>query len=363
LLDPGDSPAANAQFLTVLSAVIKAVDENQDLLRVSVASAGNDHRLGANEAPPAIISIFLGDELTGILEAIETDVPYDSKEASRIEVGVSVLPSFKKDTTDRNRTSPFAFTGNKFEFRMVGSTASIAFPNTVLNTIVAQSLKEFADELEGAADFTSALNALIKRTINAHKRILFNGNNYSDDWVVEAEKRGLLNLRSTAEALPYYISPKNIELLTSHGILSEIEIHSRYEILLEEYVKTVHIEALTMIDIAKKQIIPAAITYTKQLTETALQKKSLDGIDFSTETALLKKLSALTAQAYQATEALGAALDETKLPESAHEQTVYYRSIVVPAMEALRAAADEIEANTSKAIWPYPTYSTILFSV
>lgn len=265
LLEPGDTPSENAQFLLFLTAVIKAVDDYQDLLRVSVASAGNDHRLGANEAPPAIVSIFLGDELTEILKSIENDTSYIDKEKSPMEIGVRVLPKFFKDTTDRNRTSPFAFTGNKFEFRMLGSAFSIAGPNIVLNTIVAEELRQFADILENSSNFDEDLNTLIKNTIKAHNKIIFNGNNYSNDWVKEAEKRGLLNLKTTPDALPSFVNSKNVELFTKHHVLSETELYSRYEILLENYSKTIHIEALTMIDLVKKEIIPAVLGYQGEI--------------------------------------------------------------------------------------------------
>jgi glutamine synthetase len=272
LLEPGETPHENAQFLLFLSAVIKAVDDYQDLLRISVANAGNDHRLGANEAPPSIVSMFLGDELSAILESIENDTSYDQKEKCQMEIGASVLPYFPKDTTDRNRTSPFAFTGNKFEFRMLGSSSSISDSNIVLNTIVAEVLSQFADRLENAGDFKSELSSMIKETIKKHKRILFNGNNYSEEWVEEAAKRGLLNLKSTVDALPYFISEKNIKLFTKHNIFSESEIHSRYEVMLEGYAKVIHIEALTMIDMVKREIIPSVMGYLKDLSETACSK-------------------------------------------------------------------------------------------
>ncbi|MDR2898412.1 MAG: glutamine synthetase III, partial [Spirochaetaceae bacterium] len=297
LLEPGDSPSENAQFLLFLVAVIKAVDEYQDLLRVSVASAGNDHRLGAHEAPPAIISMFLGDELTEILESIEAGRPCGKKQKSEVQIGVQALPSFPKDTTDRNRTSPFAFTGNKFEFRMLGSSASISGANFVINTIAAEVLSRFADELEKAPDFTDALNGLIKRTIREHRRIIFNGNNYSQDWVEEAERRGLLNLKSTSDALPCFISEKNIALFTRHHILSKAEMISRYEILMEGYCKILNIEALTMIEMVRKEVIPSVCAYTKELSETALAKKSvLPGICCEAEEALLQTLASLSGQ-------------------------------------------------------------------
>jgi glutamine synthetase len=295
LLEPGNSPYDNAQFLLVLCAVIKAVDEYQDLLRISVASAGNDHRLGANEAPPAIVSMFLGDELIGILEAIETERTYSRRANCQIEIGVNVLPKFNKDTTDRNRTSPFAFTGNKFEFRMLGSTFSISGANIVLNTIVAEELKQFADELEGKADFTEALRVLIQKTVKNHKRIIFNGNNYSEEWVAESARRGLLNLKTTVDALPLFTAEKNVKLFTSHGVFTEKEMISREEILLENYCKIINIEALTMLDMMRKNIMPAVVTYTKELSDTAMSLKAL-GIE-SAEVDAIKKLNNLSSSA------------------------------------------------------------------
>lgn len=295
LLSPGKNPRENTQFLLFLAAVIKGVDEYQDLLRISVASAGNDHRLGANEAPPAIISVFLGDELTAIFDSIENGSDYTNKSSANMEMGTVVLPNIKKDTTDRNRTSPFAFTGNKFEFRMLGSAVNIACPNLMLNTIVAEELSEFADELEKAKDFDKAVMKLIKKTIKAHKRIIFNGNNYSDEWVEEAKKRGLLNLRTMPEAMPYYISDKNVKLFTKNKIFTETEIHSRYEIQLENYSKILNIEALTMLDMAKKDILPAVTSYVRDLTDTALSKKALSpDLPCDFEEDLIAKLSGLT---------------------------------------------------------------------
>ncbi|MFW5780041.1 MAG: glutamine synthetase III, partial [Bacillota bacterium] len=295
LLEPGDTPDKNAQFLLILAAIIKAVDLHQDLLRLSVASAGNDHRLGANEAPPAIISIFLGDELTGILEAIETGENYCQKEKCPLQVGVDTIPNLPKDTTDRNRTSPFAFTGNKFEFRMPGSALNIAGPNIVINTIVADILNEFANKLEKAKDFTAELNSIIRQTIKDHKRIIFNGNNYSDEWCEEAKKRGLLNLKSTVDALPVFTKPKNVELFKKHNIFTEQEIVSRQEILYENYCKTIHIEALTMLDMVKKDVIPAIITFSKELSELIVSKKSLSiPVENTLEQTLLTKISSLS---------------------------------------------------------------------
>ena len=305
LLEPGDTPSENAQFLLFLTSIIKAVDDYQDLLRVSVASAGNDHRLGANEAPPAIVSIFLGDELTEILKSIENDTSYICKEKSPMEIGVRVLPKFFKDTTDRNRTSPFAFTGNKFEFRMLGSAFSIAGANIVLNTIVAEELSQFADILENSSNFDEDLNTLIKNTIKSHNKIIFNGNNYSNDWVKEAEKRGLLNLKTTPDALPSFVNSKNVELFTKHHVLSETELYSRYEILLDNYSKTIHIEALTMIDLAKKEIIPAILGYQGEIAEIANNKKKLSSsIQCCLEENILNKISALGNSLYSKLEDL-----------------------------------------------------------
>lgn len=364
LLEPGKTPHENGQFLLFLMAVVKAVDEYQDLLRLSVANAGNDHRLGANEAPPAIVSMFIGDELEEILDAIEHGSAYAKKERSIMETGVNSLPNFTKDTTDRNRTSPFAFTGNKFEFRMLGSTFSVAGPNILLNTIVAEELEQFAEVLEQADDFEKALNELIKKTIKAHKRIIFNGNNYSDEWVAEAEKRGLLNLKTTPDALPYFVADKNIELFEKHGIFTEAEVRSRCEIMLENYSKVINIEALTMIDMARKDILPAAMAYTKDLTETAVNKKALSGaITCEAEEALVTKLSALSASLYKKTEALESALIGVKDYTEAAQTATYYKDYVLTAMQELRAVADEIETLVGANYWPYPTYGDLLFGV
>lgn len=364
LLEPGETPYENAQFLLFLIAVIKAVDEYQDLLRVSVASAGNDHRLGANEAPPAIVSMFLGDELTQILEAIENGTAYHGKEKHQMEIGVTVLPHFPKDTTDRNRTSPFAFTGNKFEFRMLGSAFSVAGPNIVLNTAVAEVLREFADVLENSTNFKEDLSNLIKKTIRDHKRIIFNGNNYSEEWVLEAKKRGLSNLKTTVDALPAFISPKSIELFTRHHVFSESEIHSRYEILLENYSKTLHIEALTLIDMVKKGIIPACISYQNELLQLLSSKKAFKDFDSSLEEGLISKLSRLSGCLAVKLEALENAVIETK---SAHMDALslarFYRDRVFSAMSELRLIIDELETIVAKKHWPYPTYAEILYSV
>ncbi|MBQ6675611.1 MAG: glutamine synthetase III [Ruminococcus sp.] len=361
LLDPGSTPAENAQFLLFLTAVIKAVYKHQDILRACVATAGNDHRLGANEAPPAIISIFLGDELTDILDAIVSGKKYEGEHVD-MKIGVDVLPNFPKDTTDRNRTSPFAFTGNKFEFRMPGSKLSCAGPNTVLNTIVAETLDEFADKLEKADDFGAALNELIKTTIKDSQPIIFNGNGYSDEWPVEAEKRGLLNLRSTPEAVPTYNKPENIALFEKYGVYTETELHSRVEILLDEYVKTLNIEALTMVDMAKKDILPAAASYVKDLAETASLSKSI-GAPAEFETELVKKLSVLMADMYKKLGALEDAIVKAHDISDIQQAANYYHDTVFAAMGELRATADEIETLVGEKYWPYPTYGQLLFYV
>ncbi|HEX2947659.1 MAG TPA: glutamine synthetase III [Clostridia bacterium] len=364
LLEPGDSPEQNAQFLLFLAAIIKAVDEYQDLLRVSVASAANDHRLGANEAPPAIVSIFLGDELTSILESIENGSVYDPKAKTEMKIGVDILPSFPKDSTDRNRTSPFAFTGNKFEFRMLGSAFSIAGPNIVLNAIVAEELSQFAEKLESAEDFTKTLNALIKKTITEHKRIIFNGNNYAEEWVREAEKRGLLNLKTTVDALPYFASEKNIKLFTGHKIFTEQEIHSRFDIQMESYCKTINIEALTMLDMVKKDIIPSISSYVKDLSETAIAKKAVSSeISCELEKGMISQLSTLSSILYKKTGKLEEGLIGVKYQDTLLTQGKYYRDVVVPAMEELRTVADDIESLVGEKYWPYPTYGKLLFSV
>ena len=363
LLEPGKSPHENAQFLLFLCAVIKAVDEYQDLLRLSVASAGNDHRLGANEAPPAIISMFLGDELTEILKAIESGTQYDPKERNIMTAGVDALPNLTQDTTDRNRTSPFAFTGNKFEFRMLGSTVSIAGPNIVLNTIVAEELRQFADILESADDFEESVHTLVQKVIGEHKRIIFNGNNYCDSWLAEAEKRGLLNLKSAPEALPYFASDKNIALFTRHGIFSEQEVRSRCQIMLEEYSKTLHIEALTMLEMVRRDMVPAVVSYLKELSDTAVSKKAL-GIDCSLENELLQKLSPLCAGLYQKSEKLNRAVLKAKdTEEDAAQNAMYYKDAVFAAMQELRAVADELETYMPSHIWPYPSYGELLYGV
>ena len=364
LLEPGESPQENAQFLLFLAAVIKAVDDYQDLLRVSVASAGNDHRLGANEAPPAILSMFLGDQLTGILDAIATGKPYNGSMAEDMTIGVNVLPRFPKDLTDRNRTSPFAFTGNKFEFRMPGSAFSIAGPNFVLNTIVAEELSQFADLLEGASDFTKALNDLIKKTVREHQRIIFNGDGYAGAWQAEAAKRGLLNLKSTPEALPAFVSQKSIALFTKHGVLSETEIFSRYEITLENYCKTIDIEAITMLDMARKNILPAVMRYTRYLAETAMAKKTLSpSIGCALEESLVSKLSLRAACLDKKIEALDSLLLGAKEHADLLGCAKYHHDSIFAAMQEMRAVADELEAAVDEDVWPFPTYGKILFSI
>lgn len=361
LLDPGKTPAENAQFLLFLTAVIKAVNDYQDILRASVASAGNDHRLGANEAPPAIISIFLGDELTGVLDAIVNGVKYEDKRVE-MEIGVDVLPHFPKDTTDRNRTSPFAFTGNKFEFRMPGSKLSVAGPNTVLNTIVADVLDQFADELEKADNFQDALDDLIKRTIKENQNIIFNGNGYSDEWPVEAEKRGLLNLKSTPEAVPAFLAQKNVDVFSKYGVYTEAELQSRVEILLDEYCKTLNIEALTMIDMAKKEILPAAAKYIKDIAKTAELAKSC-GAETVFEEETVKEISALVTEMYKALGTLEADVQKVHAIEDTQEMANSFHDTIFADMGALRVPADKIETLVGKEYWPYPTYSDLLFYV
>ena len=363
LLDPGETPFANAQFLLFLVAVIKAVDEYQDLLRVSAASAGNDHRLGANEAPPAIISMFLGEELTNILAAIEGGTDYQDCEHHQMEIGVTVLPHFPKDTTDRNRTSPFAFTGNKFEFRMLGSAFSIAGPNIVLNTAVAEALRQFADELEAAPDFTKSLQALVKRTISQHKRIIFNGNNYADEWVVEAGRRGLSNLKSTVDALPEFISPKSVELFSRHHVFSEAEIHSRYEILFEGYMKSLHIEALTMVDLVKGEIIPACISYQDEVAALLQKKSGLGNVSAALEEYLLGQISKLSDCLLKKLGILEGVILETKEERDVLAGARYYHDKICPAMAELRLIVDELETLVAKKHWPLPSYAELLYSV
>ena len=360
LLEPGETPSENAQFLLFLCAVIKAVDEYQDLLRISVASAGNDHRLGANEAPPAIVSMFLGDELSAVLDALERDEKYMSKEKENMRVGVHILPKFPKDTTDRNRTSPFAFTGNKFEFRMLGSSASIADTNTVINTSVTQVLNEFYEILSGAEDFNATLHNLIRETIKAHKRILFNGNGYDDKWTKEAEKRGLSNLRSTPDAIAHLLDQKNIELFVNNKVFSEKELRARFDIMLENYTKVVNIEALTMIDMAKKSIIPAVSKYTKELVKTASMKRDLS-IEAGYEVKVATKLSTLNTEAYELSERLEREVHEANLEKDVEKNARLHEERVLSTMNALRMVVDEMETMTSKEYWPIPSYSELLF--
>ena len=365
LLSPGDTPHENAQFLLFLCAVIQAVDEYQDLLRASVATAGNDHRLGANEAPPAVVSIFLGDELTAVLESLENDTPYSAVEKTQMKLGAKVLPRFQRDTTDRNRTSPFAFTGNKFEFRMLGSSNSIACANIMLNAAVAQVLKDYADELEGKEDFDAALHDLIKKTLKDHKRIIFNGNGYDDSWIKEAvEKRGLLNLRTTPDCMPCLFAEKNKSMLTGLKVFSAAELESRYDILMENYCKAVTIEAHTMVDMAEKEIIPAVEAYIESLASTAAAKKAVDGdLCCGYEKKRIGKLSALVDQMDAAVDDLEAALITLGMTSDITAQAELIRDEVLPKMSLLRAPADEAETLTAKKYWPFPTYGDLLFGV
>ena len=365
LLSPGDTPYENAQFLLFLCAVIKAVDDYQDLLRISVATAGNDHRLGANEAPPAVVSMFLGDELNAVLEAIETDTPYKGAEKSEMKLGVHVLPKFNRDTTDRNRTSPFAFTGNKFEFRMLGSSNSIACANIMLNSAVAESLKIYADRLEKADDFETALHDMIKKTIKDHKRIIFNGNGYDDEWIKEAtEKRGLLNYRTTADCMPHLLDKKNVDMLTSHKVFTVEELNSRCDIMLENYCKTVTIEANTMIEMAKTQILPAVCKYCADTARDIKVKEDLSiGVACGYEKKLVSKLSVLADTISEKTAALQSAVIKLSESKDIIEESAMIRDTVLPEMCELRVAADEAETVTSKEYWPYPSYGDLLFSV
>ena len=365
LLTPGETPYQNARFLLFLCAVIQAVDDYQDLLRLSVATAGNDHRLGANEAPPAVVSIFLGDELTAILDAIEKDEPYSGVEKTVMKLGVHVLPKFIRDTTDRNRTSPFAFTGNKFEFRMLGSSNSIACSNIMLNAAVAESLRQYADYLEKAEDFEAALHDLIQKTIKAHKRIIFNGNGYDDAWIREAtEQRGLLNLRTTPDALPRILEKKNVNMLTSLKVMSEAEIRSRCEIMLDNYRKTVNIEAQTMVDMVRKEILPAVEEYTAKLAGALAAKKAVvPTLTGKYETGLIKKLSGLIDRIDAAAAELENALTVYHRIEDVKEAADTIRDVIIPKMEALRAPCDEAETCTAADMWPFPTYGELLFGV
>ena len=364
LLDPGDTPMENLQFLVFLAAVIKAVDEYADLLRTSVATPGNDHRLGANEAPPAIISIFVGEELEAVIDAIASDSPYAGPVKMKMDLGVDVLPKFSKDTTDRNRTSPFAFTGNKFEFRMPGSAENLSDCNTILNTAVAKELKGYADELEGAEDFTSAAIALVKRTIRDHRRVIFNGNGYTAEWEAEAEKRGLPNKKNTPAALPALIEPKNIQLMEDFGVLTKVEMESRYEVEMEHYSKVINIEALTMLEMARKQLLPAVNSYMSEVANTAASKLAVsEAISVRSETKTLQKLSADADAMSDAIDTLQAAVDAAKTLPTETEKAVAFHSDVIPAMDALRAAADDAETICGEDYWPLPSYSKMLYYV
>ncbi len=364
LLDPGKTPYENAQFLLFLCAVIKAVDEYQDLLRISVASAGNDHRLGANEAPPAIVSMFLGDELNGVLDAIESGTAYDAKEKEQLKVGVHVLPRFPRDTSDRNRTSPFAFTGNKFEFRMLGSSASVSDSNIVINTAVAESLRQFADRLESAENFENELNELIRDTVKKHKRIIFNGNGYDESWVKEAESRGLSNLPSTPEAIVHYLDEKNVQLFTRHKVFSREEMESRSEIMLDNYNKLINIEARTMFNMASKDILPAVSAYSGKLAESALNKKRLsDAIDCTYEENNAYEISSLCAKAYKTLNALGESVEELKDIKENVKRAFFCKDTVISLMNDLRSYVDELEMITSSDIWPYPSVGELLYGV
>ena len=364
LLDPGDTPMENLQFLVFLAAVIKAVDEYADLLRTSVATPGNDHRLGANEAPPAIISIFVGEELEAVIDAIASDSPYAGPVKMKMDLGVDVLPKFSKDTTDRNRTSPFAFTGNKFEFRMPGSAENLSDANTILNTAVAKELKGYADELEGAEDFTSAVIALVKRTIRDHRRVIFNGNGYTAEWEEEAAKRGLPNKKNTPAALPALIEPKNIALMEEFGVLTKVEMESRYEVEMEHYSKIINIEALTMLEMARKQLLPAVNSYMSELANTAASKLAVsENISVRSETKTLTKLSADADAMSDAVDTLQDAVDASKALPTEAEKAVAFHDNVLPAMDALRAAADDAETICGEDYWPLPSYSKMLYYV
>ena len=364
LLSPGETPYENAQFLIFLCAVIKAVDNYQDLLRISVATAGNDHRLGANEAPPAVVSIFLGDELAAILEAIESDKPYAGTKKTTLKLGVDVLPKFARDTTDRNRTSPFAFTGNKFEFRMLGSSNSISCANIMLNSAVAESLKIYADRLEGVENFEQSLHEMIKKTIKDHKRILFNGNGYDETWIEEAEKRGLMNYRTTPDCMPHLLDKKNVEMLTSHKVFTETELKSRCEIMLDNYCKTVVIEANTMVDMARKQILPAVEAYVKEVSKTAVAKKQFaPDASCEYEKKTVTKLSLLMEQILDKTETLENEIMKVKFISDVKQESYAIRDSILPKMGELRAVADEAETLTADKYWPFPTYGELLFGV
>lgn len=364
LLEPGNTPEDNAQFLLILTAIIKGIDEYQDLLRVSVATAGNDHRLGANEAPPAIISMFLGEDLDAILKSIREGKPYDRKAKQVIKLGVDALPNFPKDETDRNRTSPFAFTGNKFEFRSLGSSISISFPNVILNTIVAEEFSQFADILEKSADFTKDLNELIRKTLNEHSRIIFNGNGYSQEWVEEAERRGLLNLKTTSDAMPHYLAQKNIDMFERHGVFSETEIRSRYDVQMEEYVKVLHIEARTMIGMTRKQILPGVFKYVRDI---AASIREVQGIGCDTQCRAqidtLQKAQDLIDRIHREVGALEQIVADTFGSDDITSTANYYTTWVIPAMNSLREAVDSLESMVGYEYWPYPSYGTLMFNV
>ena len=362
LLEPGETPYENAQFLLMLCAVIQAVDDYQDMLRISVTSASNDLRLGAAEAPPAIVSMFLGEELEEILEAIEKDEPYGGKEKELIKVGVHALPKFPKDTTDRNRTSPFAFTGNKFEFRMLGSSASISGANVVINTAVAESLRQYADALEGSTDFENDLHELIRSVIRKHKRIIFSGNGYGDEWVREAEKRGLLNLPTTPDCVPHYLAMKNVELFARHRVYTEIELAARYKMKLDNYCKVLHIEALTMLDMARQDILPAVSAFAKELCDTATAKNAL-GVEAVYETETATRVSKLTTAVLTEVRTLENVSDDAEELADVLTRACAYKDNVLSAMSALRESVDELETLTARKYWPYPNYGDLLFSV
>ncbi len=364
LLNPGETPYENAQFLLFLCAVIKAVHEYQGLLRISIASAGNDHRLGASEAPPAIVSMFLGDELSAILDAIDRGTTYEGKEKEQLKIGVHILPRFPKDTTDRNRTSPFAFTGNKFEFRMLGASASVSDSNIVINTAVAESLRQFADRLENADNFENELNNLIRETIREHKNIIFNGNGYDDKWVEEAEKRGLLNLPTTPDAVETYLDEKNVLLFTTHKVFSREEMESRYEIMLDNYNKLINIEARTMVNMASKDILPKVSEYSKTVADTVLSKKTLsDAIDCTYEEETVRKISELINSAYRTLEELRVSVEDMKALKGNKERAFLCKDVIIPLMEALRKDVDELEMAVSSDSWPYPSIGELLFGV
>jgi len=362
-LKAGKKPSENKLFLLTLAAVIKAVDEHQELLRISVATAGNDHRLGANEAPPAIISIFLGDELTDILNSIANGIHHDNTKRINMNMGSEVIPAFKKDNTDRNRTSPFAFTGNKFEFRMLGSASSISDTNVMINTMVAEVFSQFADRLEKATDFDSELNSIIKDVVKTNGRIIFNGDGYSEEWEKEAERRGLLNLRSTVDALPLLKSEKNISMFKKHGVLSSVEINSRIDIVLENYAKILHIEALTLIDMMNREVIPAITAYTDKLCKSVLNKNSLGGINSTVERELISRLSAANTEIYSLTNQLKMNISTAERTTNTLEKAEFYHNTILKLMLDIRKYADSAESVMPSNSWPYPSYGDLLFSI